>query len=233
MEDRRRERGVGAAGGEDVDEVVEAAGAARRNHRDRHGGRHGGGQRAVEARLGAVAVDGGQQDLAGAAVFGLAGPVDGVAPGGGLAAAGVDREQVAAGRLALRVDRHDDRLAAVALGDRRDERRIGERRGVQADLVCAGVDGRGRVGLGADAAADRERDEQLPRDPRDRVRQRAPRFDRRGNVENDQLVDPVGVIAPRQLRRIARRAQPLEVDAFHDLSIADVEARDDAFREHR
>ena len=37
VEDRRGERGVGAAGGEDVDEIIEAAGAARRDHRDRHG----------------------------------------------------------------------------------------------------------------------------------------------------------------------------------------------------
>ena len=34
MEDRRRERGVGAAHGEDVHEMIEAAGAARGDHRD-------------------------------------------------------------------------------------------------------------------------------------------------------------------------------------------------------
>ena len=34
VKDRRGERGVGAAGGEDVDEVVEPAGAARRDHRE-------------------------------------------------------------------------------------------------------------------------------------------------------------------------------------------------------
>ena len=43
---------------------------------------------------------------------------------------------------------------------------------------------------------------------------------------------PSRVVAARQLRRIARRAQPLEVDALDDLPVADVEAGDDALREH-
>src|SRR5580765_2399461 len=53
VKDRGGERGVGAAGGEDLDEVVEAAGAARRDHRDRHRRRDRCGERAVEAGLGA------------------------------------------------------------------------------------------------------------------------------------------------------------------------------------
>ena len=81
VEDRRGERGVGGARGEDVDEVVEAAGAAGRDDRNRHGRRHRGGHLAVEARLGAVAIDRGQQDLAGAARLGLARPLDRVALG--------------------------------------------------------------------------------------------------------------------------------------------------------
>ena len=107
-----------------------------------------------------------------------------------------------------------------------------ERRGVEADLVGARLDRRRRVGLGADAAADGERNEQLARDGADRVGQRAPRFDRRGDVEDDELVDPLGVVAARQLRRIAGGSQPFEVDAFDDLAVAHVEAGDDAFGQH-
>ena len=43
---------------------------------------------------------------------------------------------------------------------------------------------------------------------------------------------PFGVVAARQLRRIAGVAQPLEVDALDDLAVADVEAGDDALGEH-
>ena len=95
MKDRRGERGVGAAGREHVDEMLEAAGAARGDHRNRDRGRDRGGQRAVEAGLGAVAVDRRQQDFAGAARFGLARPFDGVAIRRGLSAASVDREAIA------------------------------------------------------------------------------------------------------------------------------------------
>ena len=50
-------------------------------------------------------------------------------------------------RHPLRVDRDDDRLAAVAAGERGDQLRVAQRRGVEADLVGAGLDGRGRGAL--------------------------------------------------------------------------------------
>ena len=43
---------------------------------------------------------------------------------------------------------------------------------------------------------------------------------------------PFGVVAARELGRIAGRAQPFEVDALDDLPVADVEAGDDAFGKH-
>ena len=184
---------------------------------------------AVEAGLRAVAVDRGQENLARAAVFGFPRPLDRVAVRGRAAAARVDREAIA---VALGVDGDDDRLAAVPRGERRDERGVGERRGVQAHLVGAGLDGGRGVGLGADAAADGERNEQLARDAADRVGQRAPPLERRRDVEDDELVDAFGVVAARQLRRIAGRAEPLEVHALDDLAVADVEARDDPLGEH-
>ena len=157
-------------------------------------------------------------------------PLDGVAIGGDLAAPREDVESLA---VLLGVDRDDHRLAAVALGERRDERRVGERGGVDADLVGAGVDRRRRVRLGADAAADRERDEQARRHFANRRLERSSSFDGGGDVEDHQLVDALGVVAFRQLRRIAGAAQSFEVDALDDRAVANVEAGDDAFGQHR
>ena len=121
VKDRRGQRGVGVAAREDVGEVLERAGAARGDHRDVHRvGRPPPSSRSRSRRLRAVAIDRRQQDLAGAARLGLARPLDGVARGVGRAAAHVDREAVVA---PLGVDRDDHRLAAVALRERRDQRR--------------------------------------------------------------------------------------------------------------
>ena len=65
---------------------------------------------------------------------------------------------------------------------------------------------------------------------RDRPRQRAPRLERRRDVEDDDLVDALDVVARRQLGRIAGRPQPFELHALDDLSVADVQARDDPLR---
>src|SRR5205085_9843657 len=100
------------------------------------------------------------------------------------------------------------------------------------DFIGARVDGRRRVRFRVDAAADGERNEQLARDRANGVRKRAPAFERRRDVEDDELVDPFSVVTARELRRIARGAESLEVDALDDLSIAHVETGDDAFREH-
>ena len=107
------------------------------------------------------------RNLAGAARLGFPRPLDGVAVGGRLSAARVDGETVV---VALGVDGDEHGLAAVAFGQRRDQRRIRERGGVEAHLVGAGLDRRGRVGLGANAAAYGERNEQLARDARESCR---------------------------------------------------------------
>ena len=234
VKDRGGQGGVGPSVREDVDEVIEGAGAARRDDRNRHGRRHRGVHRAVEAGLRAVAIDRGQQDFTGAAILRLARPLDRVTRRRGLAASRVDREAAAVVRRlrpgqAFRVDGDDHRLAAVAAGERGNQRRIGERRRVQADLVRARIDRGRRVVFRTDAAADRQRNEQLPRHPADRVGQRAPTLEGRGDVEDHQLVDPFAVVAPREIGGIAGRAQPFEVDPLDDLPVADIEAGDDAF----
>src|SRR6476659_4275641 len=151
MKDRRGERGVRAARRENVHEMPEAAGAARGNDRDRNRARDRGGERTIEAGLRAIAVDRRQENFAGAAAFSLAGPLDGVAIRRSLSAAGVDREAIADG---FRIDRDEDRLAAIALGERGDQRRLREGRGVEADLVGTRLYRDVGVRLRANAAAD-------------------------------------------------------------------------------
>ena len=102
--------------------------------------------------------------------------------------------------------------------------------GVEAHLVGARLDGRRGVGLRPDAAAHGKRDEELTRHACNRVGQRAPRLERRRDVDNHELVDAFGVVAPCEIRRIAGRAQSLEVDPLDDLAVPHVEAGDDAFR---
>ena len=58
--------------------------------------------------------------------------------------------------------------------------------------------------------------------------ERAALLDRRRDVEDHDLVDPLDVVARRQLRGIAGAAQPFEVDALDDRPVAHVEAGDDA-----
>ena len=135
-------------------------------------------------------------------------PFDGVAIGGDLAASREDLEALA---VLLGVDGDDDRLAAVALGKRGDERRVGQRGRVDADLVGAGVDCRRGIRLGADAAADGERDEEPRGHFADRRLERAPSFDGGRDVEDHQLVDALGVVALGELRGIAGAAQPFEL----------------------
>ena len=55
---------------------------------------------------------------------------------------------------------------------------------------------------------------------------------RRGDIEERDLVRPPFVVAPRALDRIARVAEPHEVDPFDDAPVADIEARDHALRQH-
>ena len=76
VEDARGQGGIGLARREDVEKVLKGAGAAGGNHRDRDGGGDRGVELAVESFARAVAVDGRQQDLAGAARLRLARPLD-------------------------------------------------------------------------------------------------------------------------------------------------------------
>ena len=140
----------------------------------------------------------------------------------------------AGSRHALRVDRDDDALRAVAAGGVGDELRILHRRGIDADLVRARVEQPPHVLDAAHAAAHGERNEDLRRDRFDDVEDETALVAARGDVEKSELVGALLVVAPRDLDRIAGVAQPDEIHAFDHAPGGDVEAGDDALGEgHR
>ena len=83
-----------------------------------------------------------------------------------------------------------------------------------------------------DPAADRERDLELGGGALDQLEQRAAALDRRGDVEEDELVGAELGVARRELDRVADLAQPLEADALDHAAAGDVEAGDHALLDH-
>ena len=169
-------------------------------------------EREVEARLGAVAVHRGEQDLAGAVVGHAPRPVDRVEPGALAAAMGEDLPF--AGRGLAGVDRHHDALVAVLLGRLAHE--LGPRHGggVDRDLVGAGQQQAADVLDRAHAAAHGERHEALLGGAADDVEDRVAVLVAGGDVEEGELVGAGGVVDPGLLDRIAGIAQ---VDELHAL----------------
>ena len=118
------------------------------------------------------------------------------------------------------------------VGELAEQLRPGQRRGVDRDLVGAGVEHRLRVLDRADPAADRERDEDVVGGAPGELDDRLALLVRGGDVEEDELVGALGVVALGQLDRVARVAQADEVRALDDAAGVDVEARDDALQDH-
>ena len=230
VEDRRREHGVGA-GAHAAQEMIERTDAARRDHGHGHAARHLARQLEIVALARAVAVHARQQDLSGAQARGLLGPGEGVTAGGRATAVREDLPAAVAG-APLGVDGDNDRLRAEAIGGARDHARIGQRRGVERDLVGAGFEQHAYVLDGTHAAADRQwHEDALGGGPHDVEPDRA-LLVRRGDVEEADLVGAGGVVGRGRFGRIAGVAQIDEAHALDDAPVLDVEAGDDAPRQH-
>ncbi len=134
--------------------------------------------------------------------------------------------------MCLRIDREHDALRAEHVRELVDQVGALERRGVDGDLVRAGVEHRLRVLQRTDAAADRERHEDVVgRAARERDHRLAPLV-RRGDVEEDELVGAFAVVVGRELDGVARVLDVHEFDALDDAAGVDVEAGDDALEMH-
>ena len=116
-------------------------------------------------------------------------------------------------------------MASISVG-------FGERGGVHADLVRAGLEDLRRIVGGANAAADAEGNEQLARRAAHGVEQRCAALVGRGNVEQHDLVRAVAGVARGLRGRVARVDDVDELHALHDAAVAHIEAGNDALGNH-
>ena len=124
----------------------------------------------------------------------------------------------------FRIDRDNNRLAAVSSCQCRDEFRVGNRCSVQADLVGSGFDRCLHVVLVANAATNTERKEDVLRDGVDRVGERFPFLDGCRHIENDDLIDSFLVVSNSKFSRVAGIAEAFEIDAFDDTAVSNIKA---------
>ena len=105
-------------------------------------------------------------------------------------------------------------------------------RGVDADLVAAGVEDGAGGGYGVDAAAEGKGDADAAGDGAGEVDDGGAAFVGGGDVEEDEFVGALrGVLCPEG-DGVAGVAEVDEVDAFDGTAVLDVETGDDAFGEH-
>ena len=218
------------AEGQHVVEVLELAGAARGDDRHVDGVGDGARQLDVVAILRAVGVHARQEDLAGAERDGLLDPLEAVEARRRAAAVDVDLPAVVA--RAARIDGEHHALAAELLRAFLEETRILDGCGIQRRLVGTGLEHAAHVLDRADAAADRERDEDLRGAVARDVDHRAAVVARGRDIEEDELIRPFLVVAGSELDGIARVAQSDKVRALDDAPVLDIKTRDNAFRIH-
>src|SRR3954447_13674901 len=130
------------------------------------------------------------------------------------------------------IDRDDDGLRPERLRKLLDQRRAGERRGVHADLVRTCLQHGVGVLERADAAPEGEWDRDLLGDACGDVHGSDTRVDRRGDVEEDELVGARLRVGSAELHWMADIAKPLEPNSLDDAAVRDVEARDQTRERH-
>src|SRR5690606_14844217 len=215
MQDIRHGNGVRTAFVHDVDQVLHRAHPAARDDRYRHGLRDGPNELAIEALARSFAVHRRDENLAGAALDALDRPFDDFAARP--FAAVVDVRFPAASVLPLRLDREDHRLAAEAAGNLRDQVRPFDRGGIDGDFVRARAQQPVDVVDAANAAADRQRHEDVVRGAADDLEQVVAPVEARDDVHVDELVDSLLVVPAGVCLRIADDAQPLEMNALDEI----------------
>ena len=131
---------------------------------------------------------------------------------------------------ACRYGKTYDALAAEGFGAGVDQVRVVHRGGVDADLVRAGKQHLAHVIDRANAAADRERDEDLLGGLPDNLVGRLPVTRRGGDVQEGDLVGALLVVTPRDLYRIACVADIHETHALHDAALVNIKAGNDPNR---
>ncbi len=206
------------------------AGAAASNHRNGDviaGARQ---QLDIEALARALAVDRGEQNLPGTESFAFSHPVQHIYAR--RLAAVVRKRLPAVGAVLLGLDRQHDGLAAERLGRFCQERRSGDRRGVDRHLVGSAAQGGGDVVGRAQAAADGQRHEDGVRRLAYDIEDTVASVERRHDIDIDDFVDTLGVVTLGELTRRADHAQAFQMDALDDVRTLDIEPGDEAQRHH-
>ncbi len=215
-----------------VGQVVEGAGTAGSDDGHFDGFAHSPVEGVVEAGLGAVGVHAGQEDFAGAEGHDCPRPFDRIEASGLAAAVCVDLPFAVFPRHALGVDRDDDALVAEAGRGLLDQIRVEDGGGVEADFIGPCVEHGTDVLDRAQAAADGERHEALGCGAFDHVDHGVALVARRGDVKEDEFVGPLLLVGFGLFHGVTRVDQIDEIDTFDHTSVMDVEARDDADRQH-
>ena len=170
----------------------------------------------------AVAVPAREQNLSGTEPRAFARPGHRVGPRG-LAAAECQRLPPVS--RAAGVDGEDHALAAKLGGELGEERGTLQRGRIHAHLVRARREQAPCIVDAPDAPTHGEGNPDRGADARHRVDLGGPSLGRRGNIEHDELVRPLGLV-PRALGgRVARVPQILEANPLHDPTVLDVQAR--------
>ena len=221
---------------ETVGDVLDGAGAAGRDHRDVHRVGDGTGDLEVVARRRAVAVDAVDDDLACAEILAAPHPVERVESG--RQARAVDEDLVAARDPGAYADVLDlraehDALPAERLGALADDVGVAHGHRVDADLLGPGLQHLEHVVDRPDAAADGERDEDVVGDAPDRLEVDLALLGARLDVVEDDLVDLVVVELLREILGRGDVDVVLELLGLRDASVDDVEAGDEALRQHQ
>ena len=228
VKDRGGKDGGGSAVADSGDKVGETAGASGGDDRHRDRGGHRAQKRNVKAAAGAVAVKGGEENLARAESGRMTRPGDGFALGGSAAAVGEGVPLVGGVGAAARVNRDDHALRAEAQGALLYEFGTGERGRIDRNLVGAGVEEFAHVFGGADASAGGEGDEALRRDLAENVYKRVAPVVCGGDVEEGDFVGAVLCVEAGDFGGVSGVAEVLELDAFDDSAVVNVKAGDDS-----
>ncbi len=205
-----------------------AAGAAAGHDRNPHRTAHRRRDLEVVPVPGAIAIHAREHDLAGAELLHPAGPGHGVESRRHAAAVDEHLPHLAAVTGdPLGVDVHHRRAAAEPVGDGGDEFRRANRRRVDAHLLGARLhEPRGVVERG-DPTADGERHVDRLGDPANDVEHDRPPLVAGGDVEEHELVGPLGLVAGGDRHRIAGIDEVEELRPLHDPAPLHVEAGDD------
>src|SRR5262245_18581261 len=229
MEDRSGERRARFAFGEGVEKVFETPRAARSD--DGNVYRFGDGARQLQiiTIFVSIAIHAGQQNLSRPQLRRPPRPFERVNARRGAPAVQVDLPALRRSVAAFGVNGDDDTLRPESLGAFADQIWILHGGGVDRDFIRPGLQNRAYIVNRANAAPDRERDEDAVGHAANHVGHDLAPVGRGGDVQKDQLVGALAVAARALFDRVPCVNQVDETDPFDHATAVNVQTWNDAF----